>query len=72
MPIVTIQIARRATPVTREQKQQLALGITELVERVLDKRRESVTVLLQELDADDWAEGGELVSDRRRRAATPR
>ena len=69
MPIVTVQLARRDTPTTREQKQALAEGITALMEAVLGKRRESVTVLLRELDADDWAEGGVLVSERRRQRA---
>lgn len=66
MPIVTVQLARRDTPTTREQKKALAEGITALMEAVLGKRRESVTVLLRELDADDWAEGGVLVSELRR------
>ena len=69
MPIVTVQLARRDTPNTREQKKALAEGITALMEAVLGKRRESVTVLLRELDADDWAEGGVLVSERRRQRA---
>ena len=69
MPIVTVELARRDTPATREQKKALAEGITELMQRVLGKRRESVTVLLRELDADDWAEGGVLVSERRRQRA---
>ena len=53
MPIVTVQLARRETPTTREQKKALAEGISALMVAVLGKRRESVTVLLRELDADD-------------------
>lgn len=67
MPIVTVKLARRSEPVTRGQKAELAAGIGDVITRVLAKRRESVTVLIEEFDADNWAEGGELVSDLRRR-----
>jgi 4-oxalocrotonate tautomerase len=69
MPHVNIRVASRDTPITREQKQALAQGITDVIERVLSKRRESVTIVLDELPADNWAEGGELVSDLRKKAA---
>lgn len=67
MPIVTIQLAKRARPVTRAQKKALAQGVTQLLVDTLGKKPESVTVLLQELPADNWAEGGELVSDLRKK-----
>ena len=67
MPYVNIRVAARDTPITREQKQALAEGITEVIERVLSKRRESITVVLDELPADNWSEGGELVSDLRKK-----
>lgn len=69
MPVITVQIARRAEPVTREQKQALAAGLTEVVVRVLGKRPESVQLILQEVDADHWAEGGVLVDELRQRRA---
>jgi 4-oxalocrotonate tautomerase len=65
MPYVNIRVAAREIPITREQKQALAQGITDVIERVLAKRRESITIVLDELPADNWAEGGELVSDLR-------
>lgn len=69
MPLVTLRIARRATPTTAEQKAQLIAGITDVVQTVLDKRRESVTVIIDEVDPDNWGEGGESVT--RRRGARP-
>jgi 4-oxalocrotonate tautomerase len=65
MPLVTLRIARRATPTTTEQKAALIAGITDVVQSVLDKRRESVTVIIDEVDADNWGEGGVPVSVRR-------
>jgi 4-oxalocrotonate tautomerase len=62
MPVVTVRIARRATPTTAEQKTALIAGITDVVQAVLDKRRESVTVIIDEVDADNWGEGGVAVT----------
>jgi 4-oxalocrotonate tautomerase len=65
MPLVTIRLARRATATTLEQKQRLIAGITDVVESVLDKRRESVTVIIDEVDPDNWGEGGQTVTQAR-------
>lgn len=72
MPLVTIRIARRATPTTREQKQRLIAGITDVVQAVLDKRRESVTVIIDEVDPDNWGEGGQTVTHARAARASTR
>lgn len=58
MPLITLRIARRATPTSAEQKARLIAGITDVVQSVLDKRRESVTVIIDEVDPDNWGEGG--------------
>ena len=65
MPLVTIRIARRATPTTTEQKARLIAGISDVVQNVLDKRRDSVTVIIDEVDPDNWGEGGVSVTQRR-------
>lgn len=62
MPLVTIRIARRATPASADQKAQLIAGVTDVVRTVLDKRRDSVTVIIDEVDPDNWGEGGEPVT----------
>lgn len=70
MPIVTTQLARRELPTTREQKAQLIEGATQLMQTVLGKRREDVVVLIDEIDPDNWGQGGESASalrERRRR-----
>jgi 4-oxalocrotonate tautomerase len=69
MPLVTMRIARRATPTTAEQKARLIAGITDVVQAVLDKRRESVTVIIDEIDPENWGEGGEPVTALRARRA---
>jgi len=62
MPLVTLRLARRATATTAEQKAKLIAGITDVVQTVLDKRRESVTVIIDEVDPENWGEGGEPVT----------
>jgi 4-oxalocrotonate tautomerase len=71
MPLVTIRIARRATPTTAEQKAKLIAGVTDVVQSVLDKRRESVTVIIDEVDPDNWGEGGEPVTQWRAKQQRP-
>ena len=73
MPLVTIRIARRPVPTTAEQKARLIAGITDVVQAVLDKRRDSVTVIIDEVDPDNWGEGGQTVTAARAaRTARPR
>lgn len=73
MPLVTIRLARREAPTTREQKAALIAGATRLLHEVLGKRPEDVTVLIDELDPDNWGQGGHSARALRaqRRAATP-
>lgn len=70
MPLVTIRIARRDVPTTAEQKARLIAGVTDVVQSVLDKRRDSVTVIIEEIDPDNWGEGGQTVT-RARAERTP-
>ncbi len=70
MPLVTIRIARRATPTTAEQKAKLIAGVTDVVQAVLDKRRESVTVIIDEVDPDNLG-GRWRDRDTTAREATP-
>ncbi len=67
MPLVTIRLARRETPATREQKAALSAGATRLLQEVLGKRPEDVTVLIDEIDPDNWGQGGESATVLRQR-----
>ena len=48
----------------------LIAGVTDVVQSVLDKRRDSVTVIIEEIDPDNWGEGGQTVT-RARALRTP-
>jgi 4-oxalocrotonate tautomerase len=73
MPLITVRLARRDVPTTAEQKARLIAGLTDVVVQVLDKRRDSVTVIIDEVDPDSWGEGGRPVTALRaeRKAAGP-
>jgi 4-oxalocrotonate tautomerase len=73
MPVVTIKLARRDVPTSREQKAALIAGMTQLLVDVLAKRAEDVTVLIDEIDPDNWGQGGESATMLRekRRARKP-
>ena len=53
MPLVNIRLARRDVPTTAAQKAALIAGVTQLMRQVLDKRPESVTVIIDEIDPEN-------------------
>ncbi len=60
MPYVKIEVAPAG--VTREQKQQLIKGVTDLIVEVLNKDPHLTHVVIQEIGADDWGYAGGQVS----------
>ena len=71
MPLVTITLARREPATSPEKKAEIIAGVTKLLVETLDKRAEDVVVLIEELDPDNWGQGGITASEiRRRRVAT--
>lgn len=68
MPLINIRLARRDLPTTSAQKAALIAGVTQLMQQVLDKRPESVTVIIDEVDPDNWGQGGEPVTAIRQRS----
>ena len=61
MPIVTVSIARGRTI---DQKRSLVEAVTQAVVSTLDVKPEWVTVLINELERENWATGGILHSDK--------
>ena len=66
MPYVKIQITRDG--VTKEQKQQLIAGVTQLLVDVLNKNPHQTHIVIDEVDTDNWGFGGELVTEIRKRS----
>jgi 4-oxalocrotonate tautomerase len=68
MPYVKIEVTREG--VTREQKQALIKGVTDLLSDVLNKDPQLTHVVIQEIELDDWGFGGEQVSVLREKGIT--
>ncbi|MBT1686323.1 tautomerase family protein [Dawidia soli] len=68
MPYIRIELTREG--VTREQKQQLIKGVTDLVTDVLNKDPHLTHVVIQEVALDDWGYAGEQVSVLREKGIT--
>jgi len=65
MPYVNIKITRE--DVTSQQKAELISGVTELLQRVLNKNPVTTVVVIEEVDTDNWGIGGEQVTLRRKK-----
>ena len=61
MPIVHIAIARGRT---LDQKRTLVRKLTAVIEETLDVSPEKIWIRIDEFEKDDFAVGGELMSDR--------
>lgn len=67
MPYVNIKITREgATPA---QKAELIAGVTDLLQRVLDKNPATTFVVIDEVALEDWGIGGLPVQDYRAKVA---
>lgn len=65
MPYVNIRITDEQ--VTREQKEQLIRGATQLLVDVLGKNPATTVVVIDEVPTDNWGIGGECVTELRKR-----
>ena len=64
MPYVNIKIINDA--ITTEQKARLIKGATQLLFDVLGKDPERTTVVIDEVNSDNWGKGGESITVRRK------
>lgn len=67
MPYILIQVTDEG--VTKEQKEAMIVGATDLMVKVLNKDPEATFVVIDEVNTDNWGHGGEMVTKRRQRAA---
>jgi 4-oxalocrotonate tautomerase len=67
MPYILVQVTDEG--VTREQKAAIIAGATTLMVDVLGKDPDETFVVIDEVNTDNWGRAGELVTDRRARAA---
>ncbi len=59
MPYVNIKITKEGA--TKEQKERLIKGTTQLLEDVLGKNPKTTVVVIDEVDVENWGMGGEPI-----------
>lgn len=67
MPYVNIKVTREG--VTQEQKAELIRGVTQLLFDVLGKPHRTTSVVIDEVETDNWGVGGETVTVIRKKAS---
>ena len=65
MPYVNIRVTKEG--VTSEQKARLIKGVTDLLKDVLGKDPKTTSVVIDEIDTDNWGVGGEQITVMRKR-----
>jgi 4-oxalocrotonate tautomerase len=64
MPYVNIRVTKEG--VTKEQKEQLMKGVTQLLVDVLGKNPKTTFVVIDEVETDNWGVGGESITTLRK------
>lgn len=59
MPYVNVKVAGK---LTKDQKEKIAQGVTKLLEDVASKTPSTTYVVIEEIERDNWAVGGNLLS----------
>ena len=66
MPFVNIRITKENGEPTREQKERLIDGVTQLLADVLGKNKTSTVVIIDEIDTDNYGLGGKTITNVRK------
>jgi len=64
MPYIKIEVTRDG--VTKEQKQQLIKGVTQLLVEILNKDPQLTHVVIDEIETDNWGVAGEQETEIRK------
>lgn len=64
MPYINIKITKENGTPTKEQKERLALGVTELFEQILGRNGKNAVVVIDEIEPENYAVGGETISQK--------
>ena len=66
MPFINVKMTDEDGGATKEQKEELAKGITELFSKIFNRGASSAVVLIEEVSTDNYAIGGKTVSQIRK------
>lgn len=66
MPFVKICVTKENDEPTKEQKELLINGVTNLINEVLGKNKSSTVVIIEEIDTDNYGLGGKSITNLRK------
>ena len=69
MPFVKICVTKENDEPTKEQKELLINGVTNLINEVLGKNKSSTVVIIEEIDTDNYGLGGKSIINLRKKWA---
>ena len=58
MPFIEVKVAGS---LSKEQKQQIASGITDIMEKVANKPPSATYIVINEVPRENWAKSGQLL-----------
>ena len=67
MPYINVKITKERVGLSREQKAKLVKNLTDALVAVLGRGEKTTVVTIDEISTDDYAIGGRLVSEIRKR-----
>lgn len=62
MPVINVKMTHEDGGTTKEQKEKLASGITELFSNIFGRGASSAVVIIEEVSTDNYAIGGKTIS----------
>ena len=67
MPFVKICVTKENDEPTKEQKELLINGVTNLINEVLGKNKSSTVVIIEEINTDNYGLGGNSITNLRKK-----
>ena len=67
MSFIKICVTKENDEPTKEQKELLINGVTNLINEVLGKNKSSTVVIIEEIDTDNYGLGGKSITNLRKK-----
>ncbi|WP_198305727.1 tautomerase family protein [Arcobacter vandammei] len=67
MPVINVKMTKEDGGATKEQKEELAKGITELFSKIFSRPSSNAVVLIEEFDTDNYFIGAKSITEIRKK-----
>ena len=62
MPVINVKMTHEDGGATKEQKEKLSKGITELFSQIFNRGASSAVVIIEEVSTDNYSIGGKSIT----------